>query len=92
MPSVQVGRRGKGEEGVVQTGLLSQTKSNPFYPINSFTGVIFDSDALKFKTGLVSVLKRVWKELSFARVQQPGFIKELPLPVCLISATHCQVS
>lgn len=92
MPSVQVDRRGKGEEGVVQTGLLSQTKSNPFYPINSFTGVIFDSDALKFKTGLVSVFKRVWKELSFARVQQPGFIKELPLSVCLISATHCQVS
>lgn len=26
------------------------------------------------------------------RVQQPGFIKELPLSVCLISATHCQVS
>lgn len=92
MPSVQVDRRGKGQEGVVQTGLLSQTKSNPFYPINSFTGVMFDSDALKFKTGLVSVFKRVWKELSFARVQQPGFIKELPLSVCLISATHCQVS
>lgn len=92
MPSVQVDGRGNGEGGVVQGGLLSQTKSNPFYAINSFTIVIFHTDALKFRTRLVLVFKRVWKELSFARVQQPGFINELPLSVCPILATQRQVS